>query len=183
MLRDIVLMKCSEIIQFIEETTGEEKLTQLEISPVPFSDENIYLTGFRVDTPTPYFHLKTMRKLKLFGQNSSSKQQMEYYMMNPDSEMWIDCEALDSNIISDAISQLKKKLFKTTALDIMHITYRENGEDVERHIAYDSRRIACKEAMSMRKRYDTLHFHFTKVGNKESTHKMTDLEFATAALE
>jgi hypothetical protein len=65
----------------------------------------------------------------------------------------------------------------------MHITYRENGEDVERHIAYDSRRIACKEAMSMRKQYDTLHFHFSKAGNKESTHKMTDLEFATAALE
>ena len=183
MLRDIVMMKCSEILQFIEETTGEEKLTQLEISPVPFSDENIYLTGFRVDTPIPFFHLKTMRRLNLYGQNSSSQQQVEYYMMNPDSEMWIECEALDSAALSDAISQLKKKVYKSTALDITHITYRENGETVERNIAYDSRRIACKEAMSMRKQYDTLHFHFTKAGNKETTHKMTDLEFATAALE
>lgn len=176
------MMKCSEILQFIEDTTGEKNLTQIEMSPITFSDGDVYLTGFRVDTPIPFFHLKTMRRLNLYGQNSSSRQQIEYYMMNPDAEMWIECEALDSAALSDALSQIKKKLYKSTALDIMHITYRDNGEDVERNIAYDSRRIACKEAISMRKRYDTLHFHFTKAGNKESTHKMTDLEFATAAL-
>ena len=182
MLRDIVMMKCSEILQFIEDTTGEKNLTQIEMSPIPFSDEDVYLTGFRVDTPIPFFHLKTMRRLNLYGRNSSSQQQIEYYMMNPDSEMWIECEALDSAALSDAISQLKKKVYKSTALDILHITYRENGEDVERNIAYDSRRIACKEAMALRKEFNGLKFHFSKATNKEQ-HTITDLEFATAALE
>lgn len=181
MEKDIVLMKCSEIIQFIEETTGEEKLTQIELTPVPFADEDVYITGFRVDTPIPQFHLKVMRKLNLFGTNSSSQQQIEYYMMNPDSEMWIDSDALDGYALSNAITELKKKLFKSTVLHVMHVSYSTMGEEVERHIAYDSRRIACKEGMTMRKKYNALRFHFTEATNKE-TKKISDLEFATAAL-
>jgi hypothetical protein len=181
MEKDMVIMRLADIIQFIEETTGENGITQLEMSPVPFADENVYLTGFRLDTPNPMIHLKVIRKIRLFGAACSSKQQIEYYMMNPDAEMWIDFDALDAYTLKTAISDMTKKVYKSTGLVIMTVTYTENGEDVERKIAYDSRRIACKEAMLLRKEFNGLKFHFTKATNKE--HKISDLEFATAALE
>ena len=101
-------------------------------------------------------------------------------MMNPDAEMWIDCDALDSYTLKQAIDELTKKLYKSTALDIMHVTYRENDEEIIRHIAYNSRRIACKDAMNLRKTHNGLHFRFSQAINKE--HKISDLEFATSAL-
>ena len=177
----MVIMKLADVVQFIEETTGENGITQLEMSPVPFADENIYLTGFRLDTPNPMIHLKVIRKIRLFGAACSSKQQIEYYMMNPDAEMWVDFDALDSFTLKTAISDMTKKVYKSTGLEILTVTYTENGEDVERKIAYDSRRIACKEAMSLRKEFNGLKFHFSQATNKE--HKISDLEFATAALE
>lgn len=181
MNKDIVIMKLSEIIQFIEETTGEARLSQVELSPVPFSDEELYMTGFRVDTPYPMIHIKRMRKIKLFGATASSQQQIEYWMMNPDAEMWIDCDALDSTFLTNAISEFKKKLYKTTELEVIHVTYREAGQEITRDIAYSSRRIAMKEAMTIRKEHTVLSFRFNKAGNKDS-HKISDLEFATAAL-
>ena len=181
MEKDIVIMKMADLIQFIEETTGEHGITQVEISPTPFADENIYMTGFRMDTPNPMIHLKVIKKIRLFGAASSSQQQIEYYMMNPDADIWIDFDALDSFTLKTAIADLTKKVYKSTGLDILHITYMENGQEEERHIAYDSRRIACKEAMTMRKNDPSVKFHFSKATNKE--HTITDLEFATAALE
>ena len=181
MEKDMVIMKLADVVQFIEETTGEDGITQLEMSPLPFADENIYLTGFRLDTPNPMIHLKVIRKIRLFGAACSSKQQIEYYMMNPDAEMWVDFDALDAYTLKTAINDMTKKVYKSTGLEIMTVTYTENGEDVERKIAYDSRRIACKEGLALRKEFSGLRFHFTKATNKE--HKMSDLEFATAALE
>lgn len=180
MEKDIVIMKLADMIQFIEETTGEQAITEVELSPVPFADENVYMTGFRIDTPSPMIRIKVIRKLKLFSTNPSTQQQIEYYMMNPDAEMWIDCDALDSYILKQAIDELTKKLYKSTALDIMHVTYRENDDEVVRHIAYNSRRIACKDAMNLRKTHNGLHFRFSQATNKE--HKISDLEFATSAL-
>lgn len=180
MEKDIVIMKLADIIQFIEETTEEQAITEVELSPVPFTDENVYMTGFRIDTPSPMIRLKVIRKLKLFSTNPSTQQQIEYYMMNPDAEMWIDCDALDSYTLKQAIDELTKKLYKSTALDIMHVTYREGDDEVVRHIAYNSRRIACKDAMNLRKTHNGLHFRFSQAINKE--HKISDLEFATSAL-
>ena len=180
MEKDIVIMKLADMIQFIEETTGEQAITEVELSPVPFADENIYMTGFRIDAPSPMIRLKVIRKLKLFSTNPSTQQQIEYYMMNPDAEMWIDCDALDSYTLKHAIDELTKKLYKSSALDIMHVTYRENDDEVVRHIAYNSRRIACKDAMNLRKTHNGLHFRFSQATNKE--HKISDLEFATSAL-
>lgn len=180
MEKDIVIMKLADIIQFIEETTGEQSITEIELTPVPFADENVYMTGFRIDAPSPMIRLKVIRKLKLFSTNPATQQQIEYYMMNPDAEMWIDCDALDSYILKQAIDELTKKLYKSTALDVLHITYREGDDEVVRHIAYNSRRIACKDAMNLRKTHNGLRFNFSKATNKE--HKISDLEFATAAL-
>ena len=177
----MVIMKLADVVQFIEETTGEFGITQLEMSPVPFADENIYMTGFRLDTPNPMIHLKVIRKIRLFGAACSSKQQIEYYMMNPDAEIWIDFDALDAFSLRTAINDITKKVYKSTGLEILTVNYTENCEDVERKIAYDSRRIACKEAMALRKECKGLKFHFSKATNKE--HAITDLEFATAALE
>jgi surface protein len=70
--KDIIIMKMADIIQFIEETTGEDNITEVEISPTPFADDNIYITGFRIDAPTPMVRLKTMRKLKLFSTTPST---------------------------------------------------------------------------------------------------------------
>jgi hypothetical protein len=50
---------------------------------------------------------------------------------------------------------------------------------VERNIAYNSKRIACKDAMTMRKIYTNFKLHFSQTKNKQ----ITDLEFATAPLE
>jgi hypothetical protein len=172
----------SKISKFFDNISivSSRKINRLECKPIPYWGD-LYVSGFKIDdSQNVMVHFKIVKKVDL---TEAQETQVEYYMMNPDSEMWIECEALDSAALSDAISQLKKKVYKSTALDIMHITYREDGETVERNIAYDSRRIACKEAMSMRKQHDTLHFHFTKAGNKETVHHMTDLEFATAALE
>lgn len=180
MEKDIVIMKLADMIQFIEETTGEQAITEVELSPAPFSDENVYMTGFRIDTPSPMIRLKVIRKLRLFSTNPSTQQQIEYYMMNPDAEMWIDCDALDSYTLKQAIDTMTKKLYTSTALDIMHVTYREGDEEITRHIAYNSRRIACKDAMNLRKTHNGLHFRFSQATNKE--HKISDLEFATAAL-
>ena len=181
MEKDIIIMKLADMVQFIEETTGETTITEVELSPVPFADDNIYLTGFRVDTPSPMIRLKTIKKLKLYSTNPSTQQQIEYYLMNPEADIWIDADALDPYMLKLSIDNMTKNLYKSTALDVLHVTYRENNEDVERHIAYNSRRIACKEAMNMRKQYTMLKFHFSKATNKEC--KISDLEFATAPLE
>ena len=175
------IMKMADIVQFIEETTGEFGITQLELTPIPYADENVYLTGFRIDTPSPMIHLKVIKKIKLFSAEPSTQSQIEYYMMNPDAEMWIDCDTLDGYNLSHALDELTKKVYKSTGLDVINLTYLENGEEVERISAYSSRRIACKEAMTLRKQFPTLKFKFSKATNKES--KISDLEFATAALE
>lgn len=179
MEKDIIIMKLADMVQFIEETTGEESITEVELSPVPFANEKIYMTGFRIDTPSPMIRLKQIRKLKLL---TATTQQIEYYMMTPDAEFWVDCDALDSLILKQTIDAMTKKLYKSTALDVLHISYKEKGEqeEITRHIAYNSRRVACKEAMNFRKQFTGVHFHFSKATNKE--HTVTDLEFATAAL-
>ena len=82
MEKDIVIMKLADIVQFIEETTGEFGITQLEMTPTPFADENIYLTGFRIDTPNPMIHLKIIKKIKLFGTQTSTKQQRESHIFS-----------------------------------------------------------------------------------------------------
>ena len=182
MEKDIIMMKLSDIIQFIEETTGEKNITQVELTPIPFADEHLYLTGFRMDTPTPLIHIKSIKKLKLFSTNPATPQQVEYYMMNPDADIWIDFDALDPLTLKTTIDELKKKIYKSTGLDVLHLSYRdkETNQEVIRNIAYNSRRVACKDAMSLRATHNGLHFNFSKATNKE--HKMTDLEFATAAL-
>jgi hypothetical protein len=176
--KDIVIMKLCDIIQFIEDTTEENSITQVEITPVMFAEENIFLTGFRMDTDIPLIHLKHISKLK----TNSTQQQTEYYMMNPDAEAWIGIDALDTFTLKNTIDELNKKIYKLTSLDVLHVSYKENGKDVERNIAYSSKRIACKDAMMMRKLYSNFKLHFSQARNKNSK-QISDLEFATAPLE
>ena len=176
--KDIVIMKLYDIIQFIEDTTEENSITQVEITPVHFAEENMYITGFRVDTDTPLIHVKCINKLKI----NSTQEQTEYYMMNPDAEAWIEIDALDTFALKNAIDELTKKIYKLTTLDVLHVSYKDNGKDIERNIAYNSKRIACKEAMTMRKLYTCFRLHFSQAKNKNSI-RISDLEFATAPLE
>jgi hypothetical protein len=171
--RDIALMKFAEAIQFIEETMKVEKITGVELEPVPFANDNIYMTGFRIDTETPMIHLKVIRKLNLFN---TTKQQKEYYMMNPDADFWIDTEALDGFTLSETITALKRKLYMATDLCIANFSYSNGNERVEQHVAYTSRRVACKDLLAIRKKHMNVKFYFT---NKNT---VSDLEFATAAL-
>lgn len=181
MNKDIILMKLSEIIQFIEETTNEQNITQVEINPTPYADDNLYVTGFRVDTPSPMIHLKLIKKLKLTTQQP---QQVEYHLMNPDAELWIDCDALDSYTLKNTIDELNKQIYKTTTLEVMHVSYKDKPEDntIERNIAYNSKRVACKDAMQLRKNHNFFKLKFSQAKNKDC-HTISDLEFATAALE
>jgi len=174
--RDIALMKFAEAIQFIEETMKVEKITGVELEPVPFANDNIYMTGFRIDTETPMIHLKVIRKLNLFN---TTKQQKEYYMMNPDADFWIDTEALDGFTLSETITALKRKLYMATDLCIANFSYSNGNERVEQHVAYASRRVACKDMLALRKKYYGIKFKFI---NKPEENKISDLEFATAAL-
>jgi hypothetical protein len=174
--KNMLLLKFYEIIDFVENMTNEDNITQLELTPIPFAEDKLFITGFRIDTTTPYVHIKQIGKLKI---DNNTQQQLEYYMMNPDAELWINMDALDANMLNETIEKLNNELHKNITLDILHISYKDNGKDVERNIAYNSKRIACKDAMTMRKIYTNFKLHFSQTKNKQ----ITDLEFATAPLE
>jgi hypothetical protein len=173
--KNMLLLKFYEIIDFVENMTNEDNITQLELTPITFTEDKLFITGFRIDTTIPYVHIKRINKLNI---NNNTQQQLEYHMMNPDADLWINMDALDVNMLSKAVEELDTKLHKHTTLDVLHITYKDNGKDVERNIAYNSKRIACKDAMKMRNMYTSFKLHFSK-----ATNKISDLEFATAPLE
>lgn len=185
MERDIALMKLSDIIQFVEETTGEERITQMEgFTPVPFTDD-IYVTGFRVDTIVPQFHLKTITRIDML---TAHKSQKEYHLMNPDAEIWLGCDIIDAHELNDIIGQIKKKIFTATDIRTLHIEYdekdRHNGitHHVRRDITFFNQRIAVKEAMNLRRQHSMTKFSFTKSSDQRKLKQLSDLEFATAPL-
>jgi hypothetical protein len=61
--KNMLLLKFYEIIDFVENMTNEDNITQLELTPITFTEDKLFITGFRIDTTIPYVHIKRINKL------------------------------------------------------------------------------------------------------------------------
>ena len=178
MEKDIILLKLLDLTKMVEESTGEQNINEVELSPVPYAHDDIYITGFKVNTPSPMIRLKVIKKLKLAQQ---TPQEIEYYTYSPDADFWIDCEALDEYTLSMTLTQITKNILKTMPSYVIYFEYIENGKLIKHNVAYETKKLACKDILTLRKKIPSLSWKFSD-SFRNTQHTMTDLEFATAAL-
>ena len=179
-----------EIVSFFEdiEDVVNEMVDRIEIEPIPLSS-TLYITGFKhseFSYTSMEAHVKQIRKLKLNNLQTSATSDGGYYLMEPDGEVWMDCALLADGIVKGAFNSFKEKFGKLNSFHVMKVSFREKGSAVkqERVIIYESKRVACKEALQMKKIYDDVHPKFSIIQNEEGKeHEPTDFEIAIAAAE
>ena len=112
-------------------------------------------------------------------------------LLTPDMDTWMNATTLDFDLVSKGIDELYTNMRKSTELHVLDLTYNKTVGDEYRTVTdssiYASKRQACRDAIMFRKKHPCT-FKFTAVklnsqGQLLLEHKMTDLEFANAALE
>lgn len=173
----------SKIIKFFEylsESTSR-KICRLECNPIPYWGET-YVSGFKVDdSKNVMVHFKIVKKIDL---TEALPTQVEYYMMNPDSDFWLPYELVDETSIDETFDEYKNEIINTPQLHILHVSYKKGENDYDENLIFASKRVACKEAMNYRKLYNGVLINFLVVGEEPKKEKtITTFEFATAALD
>jgi hypothetical protein len=160
---------------------------RIEINPIRLYG-NIYITGFKrgfVYGSTVDAHIKELRRIQV-KTNTAIGDEEGYYFMEPDNEMWIPCVMLSEELLKIAFKQFKECFESIKEFHVLDVQYKEKG--VEKHhsetIYYQNKRTGCKDAIKFRKDFEQCSTKF-RIFNKEGveTHKQTDFEILTAAVE
>lgn len=189
MIKDITY----DIIDFLEDIDDitNDIVDKMEVEPVRLSS-NIYVTGIKraIDSYTDVeLHLKQIRTIKLTSNNKSITDDDGLWMMEPDGEMWVNTQLLDEKVVESAFNKIKDNFNKMKSFFLMRVTYREKGSAINHveTLLYKNKKVACKEAIRMKKKYEEVHVKFETFsganGEYNTVHEPTDFEIAAAAAE
>lgn len=184
--------KLQDLFNYIDDTLNVF-IDKFEITPIHIG-RSLYVTGLkRASTSVLYndidAHVKEIRTLKLPFVDSRVTDEGGVYMLEPDGEVWMDCEALSQDAIDTIIEKFEECI---KSLDTMHIMISKwkVDKDTHSHIEigmYENKRVAYKEAVAMRKKYTNVTNKFEMYNaqgdliEKNVKKEPTDLELICAA--
>ena len=175
--RDITLLHMIDALDYAAYISGIEGIRQVELEPVELGFK-LYMTGFKIENGQPMVHIKHMNKM--------SEQPL---LLVPDMDVWLNAAVMDEEMMVKGIGLLYKNMREATELYVLHLTYdklvisplTDKYTTVTDCAIYSNKRTACKDALAFRKKQQC-KLKFTTIGTT-TKHKITDLEFANAALE
>ena len=179
--RDLLLIKMIEAFDYASYISGVEWIQIVELEPVNLG-YRLYMSGFKIEYGQPLVHIKHIKQMEINGKP---------ILLTPDMDTWMNATTLDFDLVSKGIDELYTNMRKSTELHVLDLTYNKTVGDEYRTVTdssiYASKRQACRDAIMFRKKHPCT-FKFTAVklnsqGQLLLEHKMTDLEFANAALE
>jgi hypothetical protein len=173
----------SKISKFFDNISivSSRKINRLECKPIPYWGD-LYVSGFKIDdSQNVMVHFKIVKKVDL---TEAQETQVEYYMMNPDSDFWLPYELVDETSIDETFDEYINEINNTSQLHILHVSYKKNSNTYDENMIFASKRVACKEAMNYRKLYTGVLLNFFVIGEPSKKEKQISVfEFATTALE
>jgi hypothetical protein len=169
------------IINFFENISNKTntKINGVDSIPIIYWGE-LYVTGIKIDdSKNIMVRFKLVKKIDL---TTLEGQRTDFYMMNPDAEFWMPYEFLDETTIDEVIQELIDKINELNDFDILYMEHTDNvkEENVIEGIIFNSKRLACKEAMNYRKIYKNFKMKFLHVGENNN---YSNFQVATMALE
>ena len=184
------LYKIMAFFDSIDDTINNY-IDKMEMTPVQVS-ETLYVTGFRRPNSSQMkvdVHVKQIRKVKIDNLHASITDDGGWYMMEPDSEMWIDSSVLSEEVLNTALDKFITNYSKLNTFHIMLSKWKDNGDGfptVEVSL-YENKRVACKEALAMRKHHTNVTTKFEMYNKKGelvnesgAQHEPSDFELVTA---
>lgn len=169
------------IIKFLENISNKTnmKINGVDSIPIIYWGE-IYATGFKMDdSKNIMVRFKQIKKIDL---TTLEGEKTDFYMMNPDSEFWMPYEFLDETTINEVLQELIEKINKLNDYDILYMEHTDNvnEENIIEGIIFNSKRLACKEAMKYRKIYKNFKMKFIHIGKN---YNYSNFQAATIPLE
>ncbi len=171
---------------------------RLELTPIQIT-KNCYITGFR-RTSAAYadidVHLKEIRKIKIEGLNTSVTDEGGWLMMEPDGEIWVNSTMLTDTTLNQALQHFTKKMGEINTYHIMMSKWKDEKDEFP-HVEvtlFENKRVACKEALNMRKKHQNVSNKFEMYNNQgellsfttetqQKQHEPTDFELVTCATQ
>lgn len=187
--RDLILLHMIDALDYAAYISGIEGIRQVELEPVELG-YRLYMTGFKIELGQPMVHIKHIKQVEY---RDTTTEKTQTFMLNPDMDIWLNATVMDEEMVIKGVDGLYKCMRETGELHVLHLTYNKVvGQEyvsVTESSIYSNKRTACKDAMTFRKK-QPCKLAFTVVGSPLKggqqpllEHKMTDLEFANAALE
>lgn len=173
-----------DYFNYLGETTNQF-ITGIEVKPISIK-KDMYITGFRrIGLTFIEAHVQHIKRLMV----RTNDYMMEIPLKSdPEEEMWMDIELLSKDVVKSTFNHLKNYVSKLNGFEILTMEYRDktfNDADYVTHeetIIFDDKRTACKTAIKKRKDVTSIKTKFTRYGGQVETHKLTDEEFAEAAM-
>lgn len=171
-------------------------IDRIELTPVQIT-KNCYITGFR-RAQSSYqdidVHIKEIRKVKLGGINSSITDDGGWYMMEPDGEIWVNSTMISNMALDIALEHFTKKMEELKSIHLMLSKWKDENDNFPKvEVAlFESKRVACKEALALRKKHKNVSTKFEMYNDKgelisfngETTkNEPSDFELVTCKVE
>lgn len=185
-----------KIISFFDsiDDTINNFIDRIELTPVQVS-ENLYVTGFRrsqTNCNSVDVHLKQIRKVKLDNLHASITDDGGWYMMEPDSEMWVSSSVLSETTLSFALNKFITTYANLNSFHVMLSKWKDKSDTfncVEVSL-YENKRVAYKEALALRKLHTNVTTKFEMYNKKgelinemKAQHEPSDFELVTAKID
>ena len=187
-----------KIITFFENIDDmlNNYVDRVELTPVQITNTT-YITGFR-RSQNNYtsldVHIKEIRKVKLNDLHTSITDEGGWYMMEPDGEIWINSSMLQDNVLKIALEKFIKIFGDLKSFHLMLSKWKDEGDDYS-HVEvslFENKRVACKEALQMRKKHKNVTTKFEMYNNngeliafnqETQEHEPSDFELVTAKVD
>ena len=185
--RDIILLHMIEILDYASYITGVDGIQAVEMNPEEMG-YRLYLTGFKIEDAQPMMHVKHIKDIEVTSAITNKKEKV---LLTPDMDIWVNGTTLDAEMLMQGMDALYKQVREAKKLELLELIYNKTVKGEYKTVTdatlYADKKQACKDAIAFRKT-TPCKFKFTSVGRDINgqlllEHKMTDLEFAEAALE
>lgn len=179
------MFKINDIIEFFGTLSDSTSMyvTNIEVKPIKVKG-NLYVTGFkRCGLGEVEVHIKEMNEINIPTNTTTLK-----VHSLPNNDIWMPTAMLSDETLSLAFNHIKKRFYSLKSYEVANLKYRlktANKSDyimIEEAIVFEDKTQACREAIQRRKYCETFKCNFFHFGEKTETKKLTDLEFAEAAL-
>ena len=169
---------------------------KVELTPVQITS-TAYITGFKRSLSNFIsldVHIKEIRKVKLEGIHTSITDDGGWYMMEPDGEVWVNSMMLSEKALETALQQFTKKMGELKSFHLMLSKWKDDGDNFN-HVEvalFENKRVACKEALKMRKKHQNVSNKFEMYNNQgelveynaeTQEHEPTDFELVTCKID
>lgn len=179
-MREIIL----EFFKLLNEQT-KEFVTQIELEPIRIK-EDTYITGIkRIGISFFQMHIQNIKHIMLKTNEFTMERALK---SEPEEEIWLDIDLIDKDTVNLAFNEIKNKFQQLKTFHVLKMEYRDKTISTadyithEEIIIFQDKKLACKTAIKKRKQTTSLKTKFLLFGENNIIQKITDEEFAEAAM-